>query len=197
MVQKLVLPINRCVLSAGYKNAAYKKQQGYEHYGTDLYSIAGDATVYACGNGVVAAAGMDGALPNKRLGNCIVIIYREVALPGGKTCDLACRMFHFGKIFARKGDIVTKDTVIGLYGNTGATTVLGKPMGQHLHIEFDTDTSYPCHAFGISDGGSIIKHGTVDSTVSPATIWSLDYNQSILGRYSGWYSPAEVNLPKI
>ena len=55
--QVLVLPINKCVFSAGYKNELYLKQQGYNHYGVDLFSDNSDLTVYACGNGEVVACG--------------------------------------------------------------------------------------------------------------------------------------------
>ncbi len=37
----------------------------------------------------------------------------------------------------KAGQKITKDTRLGLYGNTGAST------GDHLHIEIDTDTKYP------------------------------------------------------
>lgn len=196
MAQRLILPINKCVFSAGYKNAAYLKQQGYNHYGVDLFSDSG-LTVYACGDGKVIAAGMDGNALNQRLGNCVVVLYYDVQMPNGKVCDLACRMFHFSKLSVKTGDLVTKNTIVGQYGNTGSTTVLGKPMGYHLHIEFDSDTKYPQYAVGISGNGNIIKRGTVDSTINPSTVWYLDGNQSIWGKYEGWYTSSDVKLPKL
>lgn len=196
MAQKLVLPINKCVFSAGYKNAAYRKQQGYDHYGVDLFSENG-LTVYACGDGTVIAAGMDGGELNQRLGNCVVIVYRDVQLPSGKLCDLACRMFHFSKLSVKAGDLVTRDTIIGQYGNTGSTTVQGKPMGYHLHIEFDSDTKFPQYAVGISGNGNIIKRGTLDSTINPSTVWHLGKNQSIWGKYEGWFTAGDVSLPEL
>ena len=36
MVQKLILPINACRLTATYKSKNYKKQMGYTHYGVDM-----------------------------------------------------------------------------------------------------------------------------------------------------------------
>ena len=36
MAQKLILPINKCRVTAGYKNANYKRDFGYNHYGADL-----------------------------------------------------------------------------------------------------------------------------------------------------------------
>ena len=36
MAQKLILPINQARITAGYKNANYRKQFGYTHYGIDM-----------------------------------------------------------------------------------------------------------------------------------------------------------------
>ena len=214
--QVLILPINNCAFSAGYKNQAYLNQQGYNHYGVDLYSNVGNQTVYACGDGEVVACGWDGVRNNERLGNVIAIIYKNVKLlhnastatgktyKSGDIIDLTCRMFHFDSINVKVGDKVTKDTVIGMYGNTGSTLVNGKRMGKHLHIEFDIDTQWPTLTYGVSKGGAIFNRtedvnkagGLADSTINPSYIWSLDYNQSIKGIYSGWYTNDDINIPK-
>lgn len=214
--QVLILPINNCAFSAGYKNQAYLNQQGYNHYGVDLYSNVGNQTVYACGDGEVVACGWDGVGNNERLGNVIAIIYKNVKLlhdastatgktyKSGDIIDLTCRMFHFDSINVKVGDRVTKDTVIGMYGNTGSTLVNGKRMGKHLHIEFDIDTQWPTLTYGVSKGGAVFNRtqdiinagGLADSTINPSYLWSLDYNQSIKGIYSGWYTKDDINLPK-
>ena len=214
--QVLVLPINNCAFSAGYKNKAYLKQQGYLHYGVDLYSNVGNKTVYACGDGEVVACGWDGVYGNERLGNVIAIVYKNVKVlhdiatatgishKAGDVIDVACRMFHFDSINVKVGDKVTKDTVIGMYGNTGSTLVGGKRMGKHLHIEFDVDTKWPTLTYGVSKGGTIFNRtedikkagGLADSTINPSFIWSLDYNQNIKGIYDGWYTSDDINLPK-
>lgn len=215
--QVLILPINNCAFSAGYKNQAYLAQQTYNHYGVDLYSNVGDKTVYACGDGEVVACGWDGVVGNDKLGNVIAIIYKNVKLlhdastatgkvyKAGDIIDVTCRMFHFDSINVKVGDKVTKDTVIGMYGNTGSTLVNGKKMGKHLHIEFDVDTEYPTLTFGVKIGGNVFntwseykRAGEVlaDSTINPSYLWSLDYNQSIKGIYSGWYTDDDINLPK-
>ena len=196
-MQKLVLPINKCLINASYGNALYNKLHGYPHYGMDLTSTVNDTTVYALGNGIVFNCGMDGKVPYDRLGNCIVVIYKGVALPNGKTVDLACRMFHFDTILVKKGQSVTKNTVIGKYGNTGGTTINSQPMGAHLHIEFDTDIKSPEYAYGIKQSGNIIKKGTINSTVNPSDIWYVDTNQSIVGFGGGWNTDKDVNIPKI
>lgn len=195
-MQRLILPINRAKVSAGYKVAAYKKHFGFAHYGLDMGSAEGNTTVYACGNGTVIATGMDGKHDKDRLGNCIVIVYKDVLLPNGVQCDLSSRMYHFAKIQCKAGDIVTKDTLIGQYGNTGANGT-----GAHLHIEFDTDVQWPCHAVGIAASGNVIKKGSVDSSVNPSTVWFCDKNQSVTTNQSnltdGWCSQGDISIPAL
>lgn len=200
--QALILPINKCSFSAGYKSKIYQQQQGYNHYGVDLFSFQGVQKVYACGDGEVVAAGCDGKNGiYSGCGNVIVIIYKNVYIPAfEKVMDITCRMFHFETILVKKGQKVNKDTVIGMYGNTGGATVNGKPMGKHLHIEFDTDTKYPLATVGISGTyNQILTVGTVDSTVNPSDVWfikkSAPDNQEIKGAYSGWYTNNDIQLP--
>lgn len=217
-LQVLILPINNCAFSAGYKNEAYFAQQTYQHYGVDLYSNVGIQTVYALGYGKVVACGWDGVTGNDKLGNVIAIQYDNVYIPNdiyntvgtkilskGDVINLVSRMFHFDQIYVKVGQEVTKDTVIGLYGNTGSTLVNGHKMGKHLHIELDTDTNFPTLAPGVKIGGAVFNtwseyqranNTIVDSTINPSLVWSLDYNQSIKGIYTGWYTDTDINLPK-
>lgn len=200
MSQRLVLPINEMQITANYKNPLYRTQWGFSHYGMDC--IGRDRTVYACGDGEVAACGQDGAAltgERARLGNVIVIIYRDVLCNDGTVRNLTCRMYHMDRISCKAGDRVTKDTVIGLYGNTGRHT-----SGAHLHIEFDSDIAHPFNAYGISAGGNIInprelvqKYGLFDSTLNPSRIWFKDYNQSVRGVTPGWYNEEDVGLPAL
>lgn len=195
MSQRLWLPINECAFSAGYKNAAYRRQQGYNHYGVDLYSNAqGTVSVFSPGDGVVISAGLDGTSEYDKLGRCLVIVYPDVESPDGKVRGYSCRMFHFDKIFVRSGQGVHRGMLLGEYGNTGGTLVLGKRMGKHLHIEFDKDCSYPQYAVGIKNSGKIIKKGSVDSTRNPSFIWWLGPDQNIKGIYPGWYSDEDIAL---
>ena len=152
--------------------------------------------MHALGDGEVVACGQDGTAltgPYSRLGNVIVIIYRDVLCNDGAVSDLSCRMFHLDKILCKIGDQVHAGDVIGHYGNTGANTT-----GAHLHIEFDTDTKYPCYAYGISAGGKIIKRGTVDSTVAPSKVWYCGNGQTITGSSSSkCYTAADLAVPKL
>lgn len=73
MQQKLILPLNRTLVTASMGNAAYRAKFGFPHYGTDMVSAVGDTTIYASGTGTLIAAGWD-----KYAGNVVVIRY-----PGG------------------------------------------------------------------------------------------------------------------
>lgn len=209
MAQKLVLPLNDLRVTAGYKNPQYLaywrkvSPPGWQHYGMDCTSP--NNTVYACGNGEVIACGQDGLEltgKNSRLGNVIVIVYKDVLCNDGKVRNLTCRMFHFTAIRCHAGQKVTKDTVIGFYGNTGANTT-----GAHLHIEFDTDTKFPTLAYGVSVNSinQIINTqaeyrragGLADSTVSPSSVWFVDHSQQIQGAANGWFTQDDVNAPNL
>ena len=175
MSQKLILPVDKMQMTAAYKNAKYREYWGFGHYGVDCIHTQKLRNVHALGDGEVIACGMDGSVPtgsSSRLGNCIVIVYKDVICNDSTVRDLACRMFHFDSIAVKKGDKVKAGQTIGVYGNTGAST-----SGPHLHIEFDTDIEYPCHAVGIKASGNVIKQGTTDST-------------------GGWTGADDVDIPK-
>lgn len=196
MSQRLILPIDNCQFNAGYKSLIYLREWKFAHFGVDLGERNGYAPIHACGTGTIIACGMDGKNEKDRLGNCIVAVYKDVELQSGAVVNLACRMFHLSQILCKVGDRVTKDTIIGKYGNTGSKT-----SGAHLHIEFDTDIDYPAYAYGISGNGNVIKHGTIDSSINPSVVWFLGDDQSIYAPPAwideGWSTTADVKLPQI
>lgn len=196
MTQRLILPLNDCQMNAGYKVKAYQTEWGFAHYGVDLVEKNKSRTVFACGAGEVVACGMDGATPKQRMGNAIVIVYRNVRLPDGQVVNLAARMFHFAKIACKTGDRVQAGTPIGEYGSTGAHST-----GPHLHMEFDTDIRYPAYAYGMAASGNVIKRGTVDSTVNPCKVLWLGEGQSMttnsLWITQGWVNKECQTLPKV
>lgn len=197
--QKLILPFNDLVVSAGYKVLPYFNQWKFHHFGLDCYG-RNSQTIFACGSGTVVAVGQDGITltgVQGRLGNCVVVVYDgEIEGNNGKIYKgLSSRMYHLAKINVKKGQKVTKDTILGVAGNTGRYST-----GVHLHIEFDTDINYPCYAYGISSSGNIIKKGTMDTTVNPSDIWFVDYNQLIYPRPNtsdGWYNESDLNVPDL
>ena len=162
MSQKLIMPINKARITASYKNANYTREFGYVHYGVDMTDKnRKDYTLYASGKGVVTHCGF-----NKSGGNVIVIVYRDCELPIGGTRDIVLRYFHLKTIKVKVGQKVNKDTVIGLYGNTGYSS------GAHLHLEADTDVNYPNYTPQISSGASnsVLKKGIASTMLDPVNV---------------------------
>lgn len=165
MAARLILPINRARLTASWKTAAYRQRFGFEHYGIDMVSAAGDTLVYASGEGTVLAAGRDSVL-----GNCLVVRYRDALnRESEQERDVICRMFHFDRLLVGKNAKLTKDTPIGRYGNTGMYSI-----GAHLHLEMDTDLAYPFHTptlLGKSTLFSGKRQGATDAAMSDPLEW--------------------------
>ena len=165
MAQKLIQPINDLYLTASYKNSAYKASFGFTHYGVDCRSERRKTTVYASSNGTVLAAGYDSVF-----GNILVIRYPEAYNRAtGKYVDVVVRYFHFAGTSVTKGRAVTKDTIIGQYGNTGQYSV-----GAHLHFECDTDTKYPLWTPSLSGRSTYFtgsNAGAGDATMSNPLGW--------------------------
>ena len=161
MAQKLILPINACRITSGYKNANYRKQFGYTHYGVDMTDKARkDKTIWGSGVGTVTHCGY-----HPTGGNVVVAVYKDCKLADGQVKDLAIRYFHLEKIYVKAGDKITKDTKLGLYGNTGSSA------GAHLHIEIDVDVKYPNYTPQTSRSNDVLKSG-MDSTIDPVkALW--------------------------
>ena len=197
MSQRLILPISDCQINAGYKSSRYKNEWGYTHYGVDLGSVTKNRAVHGMGNGTVIACGMDGATERDRLGICVVIVYQDILTGTGKQLPgVACRMFHYDRIYVKAGDKISSKTIIGEYGNTGANTT-----GPHLHVEFDADWKNPQYAYGLEKSGNIIRQGTIDSTIDPCTIFWRGEGQDVTAYQSliseGWISAESASLPRI
>ena len=190
MAQKLVLPFKKNVVSAGFKNMRYLNYYGYHHYGWDMGSDEAGYNVLALGEGSVIRCGYD-----INVGNVLVIQYNNVQLNNGKVVNLICRMYHLKNYKVSQGDTVHKGDIIAEYGNTGAGG-----WGIHLHIEFDTDTAYPCYAPSVK-GANIIKSGNAITIVPPSNVFNFDKNQSMRSCPANdgkiWSTTAELNLPHL
>lgn len=187
MAQKLILPINDARLTSGYKNANYQKQFGFVHYGIDLTSASGKKTIYGCGNGTIVACGTDSLF-----GGTVVISYDDCVLTDGTVKGIIQRIYHLDVVSVKTGQKITKDTVLGQYGNTGAYST-----GAHLHLEFDTDVKYPCYTAGIAKDGTIIKRGTATSFIDPLTVMHVkktapDYQSVVGASNSDCYTSKDV-----
>ena len=90
----------------------------------------------------------------------VIVSYPDCILTDGTVRSHDFRYYHLDSIKVKVGQSVSKDTVLGYYGNTGASS------GAHLHIEIDTDTKYPNYTPQISKDNGVLKRGT-DSTITP------------------------------
>jgi GH25 family lysozyme M1 (1,4-beta-N-acetylmuramidase) len=164
MSQKLIQPINDMKKTADYKNMAYQNKFGNIHYGIDLVSISRNTTIYASGNGTVVATGFDNVV-----GNVIAVTYpKAYNRENNEYADVVFRYFHLASISVKVGDVVNKDTKLGLYGNTGTIST-----GAHLHLEADTDTLHPLYSPTVKNS-SLLKgrnYGANDSTMSNPWSW--------------------------
>lgn len=194
-MQKLILPLNDCQVLCGYKNEAYRKAWGRPHYGQDHWSSK-DKTVWAMGSGEVIAAGFDNVY-----GGTAVVLYKSVYLRTGGVIDLVARCYHMSAVYVKAGQAVTTATKIGLMGNTGQYT-----SGEHLHVEFDTDTKWPCYTIELKNNSNIMKKGSgLDTTIDPAGVLyvkastpdnqSVSPNESYLER--GFISEQDYSLPTL
>lgn len=196
-MQKLKLPISDLSPTAGYKNEAYKKAWGYTHFGMDCISKSKKTELYGLGDGVVIAAGLDGL--NKKTtgkgsgcGYVLVIRYDGVHNHKKKIRqNLICTYMHMKEIpKVKAGDKVTADTLLGYYGNTGANTT-----GSHLHMQLDTDVSYPLYCSGLSVlGHALLKAGTRDTTVDPTEVLHLGEGQTVHTTTSKWYNAEDFKM---
>lgn len=118
-MQRLIQPINKMVISASFQNSNYATKFGYNHWGVDMY---GENKAYCQGNGFVLAKGVDNTY-----GKYVVILYPDVEKYG----SLVASYFHLNDYGSKivKGNPVTKDTILGVPGDTG------NAAGVHLHVE--------------------------------------------------------------
>jgi len=87
------------------------------HYGLDLWTQnMSYANILSIAKGVVLRTGC-----SSTAGNYIIVLH-----PKNKIIS---RHYHMSEIFVKKGQRVTKGSVLGTPGNTGRST------GVHLHIE--------------------------------------------------------------
>jgi GH25 family lysozyme M1 (1,4-beta-N-acetylmuramidase) len=195
MSQKLILPINKSKLTASMKTAAYKSKFGFEHYGIDMVSTAGDTTVWASGNGTVVAAGNDSVV-----GNVVAVLYPDaVNHKTGAAQGVVLRYYHLASIAVKVGQSVDKDCKLGQYGNTGSMS-----MALHLHLEADTDTAHPLYSPTVNRS-SFLKGrsaGANDKTMSTPLDWlhcksdSPD-NQTYTTAADAYITPADKSIPMI
>jgi len=119
----------------GYRDALYSggKLIAYSgfHEGIDLSNSLGlNNKIYSVANGKVVKIFYD------KWGGNQLVIHHSI---GGNyyTSSYA----HLSKILVREGDLVSKDTVIGMMGSTGSST------GYHLHLAISTGLRYKDYVY--------------------------------------------------
>lgn len=195
MGQQLILPINKCKLTASMKTDAYRNKFGFTHYGVDMVGPSNDRTLYASGNGTVVAVGKDSVV-----GNVVVVRYMDaINHQTGKAQDVIFRYCHLESIAVKSGQMVNKEIKLGIYGNTGSMV-----MGVHLHLEADTDTDHPLHSPTVKNS-SLLKGtslGANDKTMTNPLDWlhiktdALE-KQTYTNAENEFIKPEDKKLPEI
>ena len=195
MSQRLILPMNDLRCTCTWKHPLYELGgKKATHYGLDCSDrLRKDFTIWASGNGEVKAFGYDNIM-----GNVVVVVYKECVLHNGSVTDLTFRYCHLKSINNLKvGQKVTKDTRLGVAGNTGKYAGAGVHL--HLEVDLDTDDRYVCWTPTLSGNSNIFKKGT-DSTINPLTaLWvktsSPDY-QAFCYDNNSWVDKS-IKMPTV
>ena len=183
-MQKLMLPMQDCYLTADYDHPAYLKYWGYRHWGWDLGNNDKTAPILASGDGTVIKTGLDNVC-----GNVLIVRYDAVNDRDGKTYDVIARYLHLSSILCKAGDTVKRGQVIARMGNTGTVS-----SGPHLHIEFDTDTAYPVNTPTVK-GSNVLKGGTSKTVVDPKRLLTIGVGQELTLSSVAYGEPEDVLLP--
>lgn len=204
MAQRLILPINKALFRIGSYSNAFTARHNKTHYGWTFEAMDGESkNVWASGNGKVVKKGWD-----THFGNVVIIQYDDCQLDNYSTSkSVVIRYYHLGSVSVSENQTVTKDTKIGVAGNTGSY-VREQLVG--LYIEIDTDTKYPEYSPLLTKSmtaGGVIKPGYEDTLVTPVYALSCkttapDYQafnrgpqiDSYTNKY--WYSTSQYNLMK-
>ena len=132
------------------------------HYGIDLgwyYKYGGDP-IYSAGAGVVVWVGV------KPCGNHIVYIHHR--LTNGQTYTTA--YWHMRQYYVKAGDLVSKDTQIGIMGGTSSEDTCS--TGPHLH-------------FMVAKGLYLIDYTSYNShTVDPTSVINFPIGKKFTDRYT-------------
>lgn len=165
--QKLIQPQNNMRVTASYKNATYEAKLNLGvHYGMDSADLnRSDLQIWGMGNGTIVDVGTDTCF-----GNYIIVKYPQAYNWAKKRyADIGIRLYHFASVSVKKGQAVTKDTKMGIYGSTGTYATAA-----HLHMEVDEDTVNTHYTPSISGNTSKFKGrsaGANDSTMSNPLEW--------------------------
>lgn len=153
-------------MGAGYVTSEYNPNRNLNgstsfHAAIDLSSSNKTTEIYASASGKVAKV----IYSNSGGGNQVIIHHNIVK--NGKTTTYTTYYAHLSKIYVSSGDVVNKNTVIGLMGSTGNST------GPHLH-------------FGIAYGHWYKDYYSYYSGFVPKSINPRSLINFPSGRYNSW-----------
>ena len=121
-------------MNLGYLTAPYGYSSVYGstwHSGMDMSTYRWDSgNIYAISEGRVAFADYNGSMGN------VVMIHHNI---NGNT--YTSMYMHLSEIYVSSGELVTKDTIVGRMGETGAA------YGAHLHLSLITCLIYDGYCF--------------------------------------------------
>ena len=188
--QLLYFPMADCTISAGFKNAKYRRDYGYTHYGIDFDSKkAVDFNALASGNGVVLGVEMN----KNAIGGVTVIRYDNVYCPKDKKIrSVIIRKYHSDKIIVKKGDKVTALQPIAEVSGTDK-------YNNHDHTEIDFDVRYPFHTPQVAEGSSklLIRKGATDKTiVNPLDVLVISKKQQVKVHSLAKYADKVKDAPR-
>ena len=83
--------------------------------------------------------------------------------------------------------------MIGNYGGSGMGEM--EHWNHHLHVEADTDTSYPCYSPTFSSNGSIIKVGTSSTCHSALEYLHCMSNQTYRTTNDAYINNGDHSIP--
>ena len=163
--QKLIYPFQKQYYTVGYKNdaPAYDVFEYGPHYANDFYA-SDDLKLYASGDGKIV-----GTRKFTSLGNVLAVQYDNVLNHNGKNIgSVIFRYCHLDSCVKTSGT-VKKGEYIAKEGATGNGA--GNGARYHLHLEVDTDTTYPL--------ATPTEGGGVDTTLDPLSILYRSSSQTV------------------
>ncbi len=188
--QLLFFPMEECTISAGYKNAKYRKDNNFTHYGIDFDDRWGkDFNVLASGIGTVLAIEKN----SNSIGGVVVIKYDNVFNPTTKTKkSYIARYYHLYSIKVKKGQAVKPYEVIGTESGS-------HKWWNHIHFEIDSDTKHPYHTPQVAEASSklLIRKGANDSTIlNPLSILVVGKKQTAKVHSRASYATEAQDSPR-